>query len=362
MRFPAKRSGRAKRSEKSDPNGFGAQVYEDAVSANEPSVDLKLGFWIGSWYSIIGMRAMILAAGLGTRLEPITKEIPKPLVPVLGVPNIVRIIRRLRHAGIFEIVINTHWLGEVLEAYLGNGRALGVEIAYSREEVLLGTGGGIKKALPLLGDKPFLVVNGDALFAPDFEQAALFHKASGAVATMVVRRDSEAEAYGAVGLDRDNVVRQLVWAGDASRAEARFMFTGMHVLEPEIGDRLPDKGCIVRETYIPMLEEGVPFIGLPEDGYFCDLGTPSRYLEANQKLARGDEILADVEAPESGVYIGKDVSLGMRCRLLPGTVIGDRVRVAPGTTLENTVVFEDAEVNEDLSSVIVTSKGTVVRA
>jgi NDP-sugar pyrophosphorylase family protein len=307
------------------------------------------------------MRAMILAAGLGTRLEPITDEIPKPLVPVLGVPNIVRIIQRLKRADIFEIVINTHWLGEVLEAYLGDGGSLGVEIAYSREEILLGTGGGIKKALPLLGDDPFLVVNGDALFAPDFERAAAFHRASGAVATMVVRRDPDADKYGAVGLDRDGVVRQLVWAGDASIVDERFMFTGMHVLDPDIGDRLPDRGCIVRETYIPMLEKGVPFVGLPEDGYFCDLGTPSRYLEANQKLARGDEILADVEAPKNGVYIGQDALLGEGCRLLPGTVLGDRVSVAPGTTLENTVVFEGAKIREDLTSAIVTSRGTVVR-
>ncbi len=305
---------------------------------------------------------MILAAGLGTRLDPITKEIPKPLVPVLGIPNIIRIIRRLEAFGVREIVINTHWLGDRLRAALGDGSAFGVAIAYSPEAELLGTGGGIKRALPLLGDDPFLVINGDALFAPRFEQIVAHHRKHGSLATLVVRRDAAAARYGAVGLDGDGRVRRLVWAGDADRVAESFMFTGMHLLHQDIGARLPDAGCIVRETYIPMLEEGIPFFGLPQDGYFCDLGTPARYLAANADLACGRARMADVDSAEGGVYIGADVSLGEGCRLRSGTVLGDRVRVAPGATIERAVVLEGATVSGDVSNAVVTSNGIVVPA
>jgi NDP-sugar pyrophosphorylase family protein len=304
---------------------------------------------------------MILAAGLGTRLEPITNEIPKALVPVLGVPNIVRIIRRLASAGIKEIVINTYWLADILETSLEDGAALGVAIAYSREKTLLGTGGGIKKALPLLGGEPFLVANGDALFAPDFERIAAFHRRTGALATMVVVRSKDAARAGAVGLDGTGQVRHLVWAGERDRVKESFMFTGVHVLSPAIGDLLPDRGCIVRQTYIPMVERRIPLFGLPEKGYFSDLGTPARYLKANADLAQGRHRIADVHPPAGGVYVGSGVSIGERCRLLPGTVIGDGARIAEGITLERSVIFGGASIDESLSNAIVTAAGRIVR-
>ena len=108
---------------------------------------------------------MILAAGLGTRLRPLTDTVPKPLLPVAGTPAVVRLMRWLRGAGIREIVINLHHLPDRIEDALGNGDLFDVDIVYSREPELLGTGGGIKKALTLLGDGPFLVINGDVVFA-----------------------------------------------------------------------------------------------------------------------------------------------------------------------------------------------------
>ena len=107
------------------------------------------------------MRAMILAAGRGERLMPLTERMPKPMIPVAGEPLIVHQLRWLRRAGIEEVVINLHHLGEHLEGHVGSGRDLGMQVRYSRESTLLGTGGGIKAALPLLGDDAFLVLNGD---------------------------------------------------------------------------------------------------------------------------------------------------------------------------------------------------------
>ena len=155
------------------------------------------------------MRAMILAAGLGTRLKPITDHLPKPLVPVVGVPNIVRLIAHLKRFDITEIVINTHYLPEIIENALGDGARHGVGIVYSRETEILGTGGGIKRALPHLGDETFVVINGDSLFTPDISRAVRMHKKQKALATLLVGEDPESDKYGAVGLDRDGRIRKL---------------------------------------------------------------------------------------------------------------------------------------------------------
>ncbi len=307
------------------------------------------------------MRAMILAAGLGNRLKPITDELPKPLVPVVGIPNIARLIAHLKRSGISEIVINNHHLPDLLEQTLGDGSRYGVAIAYSAEKELLGTGGGIKRALPLLGDRTFIVINGDALFAPDISKAVELHKKRNSLATLLVREDPESDTYGAVGLDESGQIRKLVWAGDERLVAKSYMFTGVHILEPGIGRHLPEQGCIVRKTYIPLLEQGHPLTGLPTDGYFCDLGTPERFLQANIGLVTGRIEIPGYHAEESGIYVGKHVTLGKNCRLKPGTVICDHAEIAANIAIERAVVFPGAKVNRSIENAIVTPKGTVLK-
>ncbi len=308
------------------------------------------------------MRAMILAAGLGTRLRPITDTLPKALVPVAGVPNIVRLINHLKRAGINEIVINTHHLGDVLIETLGDGSSWGVAIEYSCEEELLGTGGGIKRALPLLGDETFIVVNGDALFTPNISDALDAHRRSGALATLLVREDPRAEAYGAVGLDRDSRVCYLVWAGELDKAVCQCIFTGFHIIEPELGEQLPKSGCIVRLTYIPALEQGAPLYGLKTETPFFDLGTPRRYLDANMALVMGNACIDGFDAPETGIYLGRGVVLGEGSEIGPGTVVGDDVRVGDGVRLERAVILSHAEVNQDVFEGIVSLDSYLIDA
>jgi mannose-1-phosphate guanylyltransferase len=306
---------------------------------------------------------MILAAGLGTRLRPVTSVLPKPLIPVVGVPNIIRIIDQLKAAGICEFVINTHHLSDVLIRTLGDGAKWNVQIEYSREDdELLGTGGGIKKALPILGDETFIVINGDALFAPEVGAIVKAHKDTGALATLVVREDPESEKYGAVGLDRNNRLQYLVWAGDEGLVHKRFMFTGMHIINPRLGEYLPDNGCIVRETYIPLLEKQAPLFGYPTGGYFCDLGTPERYIEANTALVTGKESIPGCDAGPNGTYIGKGVTVPSDCQLGPGTVICEGAKIANGVKmLRRVVVLPGAIVEQDQQDAIVTSRGEVLK-
>ncbi len=301
---------------------------------------------------------MILAAGLGTRLRPITDTIPKPLVPVVGIPNIVRTILHLEKLGIRQVVINVHHLGDALMETLGDGSAFGVDIEYSIEEVLLGTGGGVKKALPLLGDDPFLVVNGDALFAPDFRQIVAKHRERGGLATMILREDENAEAFGAVGLNQEGRVVRLVYAGDESLAVDHYMFTGCQVLHPDIGERLPDNGCIVRQTYIPMMEQGLAVYGHVDRTCFFDLGTPQRLLTANTALLSGETTIDGFESP--GPYFidgGADVDNGA-C-IEAGAVVCAWARVDAGVRVARCLVMPGARVRQSVEGAIVFGENVI---
>jgi mannose-1-phosphate guanylyltransferase len=305
------------------------------------------------------MRAMILAAGFGTRLRPLTELVPKPALPVVDVPNIVRTIDHLKRFGVSEIVVNLHHRPQALRALLGDGAALGVGIAYSEEAPeILGTGGGIRRALPLLGGGTFCVINGDALFAPDLAGALEAHRRSRALATMVVRRDPDAAAFGAVEVDGGGCVRRLVGAGDPRGDLTPYMFTGVHVLEPEIGALLPESGCIVRETYVPLVRAGGALGAFEEESAFCDLGTPRRYLDANADLVAGRTRLPGFEPPEERSYVGPGAHMGRGCSLGPGTVVERGARVADGVALVRCLVQSGATADRSARDTIFCADGT----
>ncbi len=142
------------------------------------------------------MKAMILAAGLGTRLRPLTNTIPKPLLPIAGTPLIVWNLLLLKQHGFRDVVINLHHLGPMIEQALGNGSRYGLRIIYSREPAILGTGGGIKRAEPHFSGESVLVLNGDTLVELDLGALCAFHQQRDAVATLVLRKDPEAAQVG----------------------------------------------------------------------------------------------------------------------------------------------------------------------
>ena len=286
----------------------------------------------------------------------------KPLVPVVGVPNIELLIVHLKHAGITDLVINAHHLAAELQAALGDGQRLGVDITYSIElPEILGTGGGIKRALPVLGDEPFLVINGDVLFTPDIDRAIEVHERSDALATLVVRTDPEAERYGTVGLDDGDRVRRLVGAGDPAEGHRAHMFTGVHVIDPALAALLPDQGCIVRQTYMPMVERHEPIAAVIDERYFCDLGTPERYLAANVDLVTGAAQANGIAPPKDGVFVDVSATVGDGCRIGPGTVIGAGVTVAGGVALERVVALPGAVIETDAKGAILAPGGVILQ-
>jgi mannose-1-phosphate guanylyltransferase len=233
-------------------------------------------------------RAMVLAAGFGTRLAPLTQTTPKPLVPVAGRPFLDYVLAYLRDGGIREVVINLHHLGHLIEAHVGDGARHGMAVRYSREATILDTAGGIKHAEALLGDEPFVVANGDSLFETDLGALVDFHRARGGIGTMALRPDANAAGFGLVEIDDADRIRKLVGRpeGPAPGRLRGFMFPGMHVLEPEIfGHIQPDVAAgIVKVTYPAIIAQGVALFGHVSDARWINIDTAGSLAVADREL------------------------------------------------------------------------------
>jgi len=219
------------------------------------------------------MKAMLLAAGRGERLRPLTERLPKPLIPIGSEPLIVHQIRWLERAGIRDLVINLHHLGESIERTLGSGSDLRVRIRYSHEESLLETGGGIRAALPLLGHEPFVVLNSDVW--TDFDFARLLEMpARGDLGHLVLTPRPAHRAEGDFELDGDRVVRP---AGPRS-----LVYCGIAVIRPSLFDGAPPGAFSLRDLYFEAVR-GRRLSGELFEGRWIDIGTPAQ-LKAVRRI------------------------------------------------------------------------------
>ena len=238
------------------------------------------------------MKAMLFAAGLGTRLRPLTDTLPKCLVPVNGRPMIDYPMRLLRHYGIRQIVVNVHHHAEQVEKHLGDGSRFGVEFTYSRERELLDTGGGLLGAKSFLDEGTFVIINSDVLIDLRLDEVLRFHRRQQAAVTLVLRKDPRAEAYGAIWTDIEGRIRKLLHhhapGGKAVPLE-QYMFTGVHVVEPRIFQYMegPEPFSITRTTYPRMLASAETLCGFPFEGDWEDMGTPERLAVTEMKLRDG---------------------------------------------------------------------------
>ncbi len=235
------------------------------------------------------MKAMILAAGFGTRLRPLTDVTPKPLLPVAGTPMIVWNLLLLKRHGIPDVVINLHHLGAMIEQALGDGARFGMRITYSHEPVILGTGGGIKQAEPNFNSQPVLILNGDTLFELDLTALMAFHREQQAAATLVLRRDPEAARWGLVEVTARAEVVRITGRGRSPLVPTTArMFAGIHILHPRLLRSLPvGKESSIIDAYVQGIQEGERIMGYDLDGYWNDVGTPERYEQVERDVAAG---------------------------------------------------------------------------
>jgi NDP-sugar pyrophosphorylase family protein len=241
------------------------------------------------------MRAMILAAGLGTRLRPLTNTIPKPLLPVGGTPLIVWNLLLLRRHGIRDVIVNLHHLGHAIEKELGDGSTWGMRISYSQEPTILGTGGGLKQAEEFFAGEPFLVMNGDTLCELDVGALCRFHERRNPLATMVVREDPDVDRWGVLELDADQRIIRINGRGRTDHGPVvKRMFAGVHIVHPRLLRTVPvGRESSVIDAYVREIEHDECVCGYSMHGYWSDVGTSQRYAEAQEDVERGLIRLAD---------------------------------------------------------------------
>jgi mannose-1-phosphate guanylyltransferase len=299
---------------------------------------------------------MVLCAGLGTRLRPLTERVPKPAVPVCGVPLVRYALGLLAGAGIRRALVNLHHLPEAMEAEArAAAAALGLALAVSREPVIAGTGGALREARPLLaGADAVVVVNGDVLFDVDLGSALVAHAASGALATMVLLAMPAGARYATVELDEGGRVRRIAGRfGPGGEGLTPWHFPGVHVLSPALLDLVPAapfEADVNRHVYPPLMARGL-VRGVVTTGYWNDLGAPDRYLAANLDVAAGRVPLGRFGlapprrvAPDAVVEPGavvRDAVLGAGCRVPAGARV-ERAVLWPGTALAPGEVVVDA--------------------
>jgi mannose-1-phosphate guanylyltransferase len=319
------------------------------------------------------MKAMVLCAGLGTRLRPFTERWPKPALPFLGQPLFRYHLAVLRAAGVQAVGINTHHLPDVMEATARAECArMGLPFHAVHEPVIQGTGGGIRGLRNFLSGDDFIVFNGDILFPVDLRPVVAAHRASGAVATMVLLPMPENEKYAAVELDAQRRVRRIAGHGPGGEGLSPWHFTGVHILSPRVFDFMTPEGPedINRDVYVRMMEAGLPVRGEVVRSYWSDLGTPSRYLATVRDVLFGQvplEALGEASpfhaAPRGAgnwwahptaqlgaakvtgpAHFDAGAVLADGARIGAAVAVGARVRVGEGARLNRVAVLEGTEV------------------
>jgi NDP-sugar pyrophosphorylase family protein len=297
------------------------------------------------------MKVMIMAAGKGTRLRPITDLVPKPMAPIVNRPALYHILHLLKRHACADVIMNLHHLASTITDYFGDGDDMGMRLSYSFEPELLGTAGGVKNNQEFLDGDTFLVMSGDALTDIDLTGLVAAHKRNGSIATLAVKEVSDPSLYGVVVTDDDN--RVVGFQEKPSREEARSHLCncGIYVFEPAIFDhilsgRFDDFGTRVLPD---LLRSHIPFHAETVGGYWSDVGNLEEFVRGNFDALNG-RVKIEVPGREvrPGVWIEDGVSVDDSARIEPPVVIGKGCRLGRNAIVEGpAVVGEESVVGED---------------
>ncbi|HEY7601204.1 MAG TPA: NDP-sugar synthase [Methylomirabilota bacterium] len=313
----------------------------------------------------MAIQAVILAGGLGTRLRPLTLERPKPVVPLLNVPFLCYQLGLLGAHGVRDVILSVSHRAEVIRATMSRERLGEVRLRDVVEKDPLGTAGGVRNAADLV-DGRVVVLNGDILTDLDLSALLRSHEARGAAATIYLTPVENPTAYGLVDLEEDGRVRRFLEKPTWDEVTTNTINAGVYVLEKELLELIPkgEPHSIEREFFPLLLERGVPFYGYVSSGYWLDIGTPAKYLQAQQDLLahrlRGHVEPAGGEGPRGWVdptatvaasaRIVGPVAIGAGCRVEadavvgPGVVLGPGCRIGTGAHIETAVLWEEVEI------------------
>lgn len=313
------------------------------------------------------MKAMALAAGKGTRLFPLTGEIPKPLAPVVDTPIIGHIFGLLAGHGVEEVHVNIYYLADaLLEAYGEESRRNGMSVYLNREDELLGTAGGVKRLADHFDDT-FVIVSGDALTDVNIEELVAFHKSKEALATIALRRVYDTSEFGVVEVDEEGKIQGFQEKPDPEEAISTLANTGIYVLEPRALEYVPDGTFFdfAQDVFPRFLENGERFVGYQGDFYWSDIGTLEAYRQAQfdvlsgrvgveipgEKRADGLWVGEDAQIHPSAnieghVLVGRDAVVGRDVTLSGDVTVGTDCWVRPEATIKRSILLPGSTVGD----------------
>ena len=296
------------------------------------------------------MKTMIMAAGLGTRLKPLTDLISKPMTPIVNKPVMEHILELLAASNCSEIAVSLHWHAQAITSYFNNGSTWGVNLSYSYEKELLGTAGGVKKMQNFLQDDTFLVMSGDALTDLDIMGLLEFHKKKGALATLVVTRVEDPSDFGVVLMDDNNRIIGFQEKPPREKALSNLANSGIYIFEPQIFDLIPEGSFydFGRELFPRLVDMNYPFYGYVNDRYWNDVGSLDQYQQGNFDALSGK---VRVKIPgtlvREGVWVGSDSEIQQDVIISPPVCIGSRCVIKKDVRLLGPVIIgNDTVVDE----------------
>jgi mannose-1-phosphate guanylyltransferase / phosphomannomutase len=297
------------------------------------------------------MRAVLMAGGSGTRLRPLTCDLPKPMVPILNRPIAEHLINLLKRYQITEILITLHYLPDVLRDYFQDGHDFGVQITYAVEEDKpLGTAGCVKNVSELLNET-FVVISGDSITDFDLQAAIDFHRAQQSKATIVLTRVPNPMDFGVVITDANGRIQRFLEKPSASEIFSDTINTGIYILEPEVLAYLqPNQEQDFSQDLFPLLlAKEEPLYGYVAKGYWCDVGHLDAYREAQYDALLG-KVHLEVDYPETSpkLYVGHNTYIDPTVRLYPPLLIGSNCRIGSRAMLETgTVIGDNVTIGHD---------------
>ncbi len=307
------------------------------------------------------MRAMILAAGLGTRMRPMTERMPKPLAPVLNRPVMEHIAALLARQGFTEVIANLSYLPEQIREHFGDGSDFGIELTYSDEPEPLGTAGGVRKAADFLtgGEEgSFLIISGDALTDIDLVAMRAAHEAHGGIGTLATKRVDDTTQFGVAITDAEGRISGFQEKPDPAEALSDLANCGIYMFRSEIFDYFPGPGHRspagdedqpegfvdwAQDVFPTLLDGDVPFYSHAIEAYWNDIGSVDEYLQSNFDALAGEvEVEPDGELVD-GVLVGPGCEIGEGAELRAPAVLGRGCRVGERAKLRGCVLLDGAE-------------------
>lgn len=322
------------------------------------------------------MKALFLAGGQGTRLRPLTDKLPKPMVPVMGLPLLERNFKRLKNFGVDTIVISTCYKPECIEKHFGSGTDYGIQISYVSEDIPLGTGGAIKNAAKLLDKEPFFIFNADVISNINFNEMLRFHRRKNADVTIAATWVENPSAYGVIEYDARDYAVTFREKPKPHEIVSHYINAGVYIFEPSVLKQIPSGRpvSVEREVFPKLLEKGKRIAVYRGCDYWLDLGTPEKYMQAHWDAFRGfyrideadfekDSVYGRFNAKISGkavlrgpVYIGEDVHIETGAVIGPNAVIGARCKIGKGCHIENSILWDGITIEngvEILDSIVI---------